>query len=118
MEASLGPFEWLWSKLVGGFEWLLERITYIYLSMWETYWAFLVDAVSLVFDLLMGLAVTLLDALGQQLNFDPQQYINALPGEVLNVMGALHLGSATLIITAAIVIRLLLQLIPFVRLGS
>lgn len=41
-----------------------------------------------------------------------------LPGEILNVLGLLGVGTAITIIGAAITIRLGLQLIPFVRLGS
>lgn len=42
----------------------------------------------------------------------------SLPGEVLNVLGLLKVGYATAIIASAIGIRLVLQLIPFTRLGS
>ena len=42
----------------------------------------------------------------------------SLPGEVLNIMGLLGVGTAVTIISAAIGIRLVLQLIPFTRLGS
>ena len=42
----------------------------------------------------------------------------SLPAEIINVLGLLGIGQAVGIITAAIAIRLTLQLIPFVRLGS
>ncbi len=41
-----------------------------------------------------------------------------VPPDVITVMQSIGLGTALGIITAAIVIRLVLQLIPFVRLGS
>lgn len=40
------------------------------------------------------------------------------PADVMNILALLGVGQAVAIITAAITIRLLLQLIPFVRLGS
>jgi hypothetical protein len=42
----------------------------------------------------------------------------SLPGDIVNIMGLLGFGDAANIIMTAISIRLLLQLIPFVRLGS
>lgn len=41
-----------------------------------------------------------------------------VPPEVMTVVQAIGLGTALTIITGAIMIRLVLQLIPFVRLGS
>lgn len=41
-----------------------------------------------------------------------------LPGEIMNVLALLGVGTAITIILTAIAIRLGLQLIPFVRLGS
>lgn len=41
-----------------------------------------------------------------------------LPSEIMNVLGLLGVGTAITIILSAIGIRLALQLIPFVRLGS
>lgn len=41
-----------------------------------------------------------------------------LPGEILNILGLLGIGTCITIISSAIAIRLALQLIPFVRLGS
>jgi len=41
-----------------------------------------------------------------------------LPAEILNVMGLMRIGECMTIIVTALGIRLLMQLIPFVRLGS
>lgn len=46
------------------------------------------------------------------------QSAGTLPASILNILGLLGVGTAISIITAAILIRLALQLIPFVRLGS
>lgn len=42
----------------------------------------------------------------------------SLPGEIVNILGLLGVGTAIGIIASAIGIRMALQLIPFVRLGS
>lgn len=42
----------------------------------------------------------------------------SLPSEVMNILALIGVGTAITIITAAIGVRLVLQLIPFTRLGS
>jgi hypothetical protein len=42
----------------------------------------------------------------------------SLPPSIINVLGYLGIGQAVVIISGALLIRLTLQLIPFVRLGS
>lgn len=49
---------------------------------------------------------------------DISQYLTAIPSEVSWVMSAIGLPQALSIILASLVARLLLQLIPFTRLGS
>lgn len=71
-----------------------------------------------LFDMLMTFAVGLLNGLAATLDFNPGQYISALSPELVNIMGLIRIGEAMTIIGSAIIIRLLLQLIPFVRLGS
>jgi hypothetical protein len=72
-----------------------------------------------VFDALMDVVVLAVDAIGALSDvFDITQYTNSLPSDVLNIMGLIGLGTCTQMIATAIAIRLLLQLIPFVRLGS
>lgn len=50
--------------------------------------------------------------------FDPSAYFNALPQPLVNAASYIHLPQALAIIVAALAIRFLLQLIPFIRLGS
>jgi len=50
--------------------------------------------------------------------FSPATYFSALPAEVVAVIGVIGLAEAVAIIVAAIVIRIALQSIPFVRWGS
>lgn len=42
----------------------------------------------------------------------------SLPSEIINVLGLLGIGAASGVIVATIGIRLVLQLVPFTRLGS
>lgn len=95
--------------------WLLALVVAIFAATWL-----------LGTDLFAWLFEQLLDALIEILNafqpdftlFNPAQYINALPAEVVQMVGFLRVGEALAIIGAAIIIRIGLQLIPFTRLGS
>lgn len=72
-----------------------------------------------LFDAFMSLAVTILNGMGDLFSaLDVTQYISAIPADVANVMSLIGLGTAMGMIITAISVRLLLQLIPFVRLGS
>lgn len=80
-------------------------------------WDIFTDAVAYVFDKLLSFAVSALSAL----DVTGISGINAwgsLPADVSNILGLIGLGQCMGIIAAAIGIRLVMQLIPFVRLGS
>lgn len=49
---------------------------------------------------------------------DATSYWNYLPSTAINVLGAIGLHYAMSIVISALLIRFVLQLIPFVRLGS
>lgn len=77
------------------------------------------DAAIWLFDSFMSLAVTVLGGMGDMFSaLNVAQYISAIPPDVQNVLALIGLGECTGMIIVAIGIRLLLQLIPFVRLGS
>lgn len=60
-----------------------------------------------------------LDGVGAMLQpFGIQQLFDALPPDVLGMMNAIGLPEALGMIISAITVRLFMQLIPFVRLGS
>lgn len=51
-------------------------------------------------------------------NLSLAEYINMLPSEAVNILSIVGFAEATAMIAAALLVRFLLQLIPFVRLGS
>ena len=108
----------MWSELV---DWLL--------SWWDAIKLFLKNCLLTILDLfkelfmwlfdsLLSLATTALDGLGSYLDFNPAEYISALPPEVTNYMGLIGVNTAVSIIISAVILRMILQLIPFTRLGS
>lgn len=71
------------------------------------------------FDSVMGLAVMLLGGMGDVFSsLNVAQYINGIPSDVASVLSLIGLSEATGMIIIAITIRLMLQLVPFTRLGS
>lgn len=77
------------------------------------------DAVFFILELLLEIVGLLLNGLGSLFDaINLAQYISAIPSDVANIMGLIGLGQAMSIIVAAIGVRVALQLIPFVRLGS
>ncbi|SHF27719.1 Protein of unknown function [Lampropedia hyalina DSM 16112] len=102
--------KWLESVL----QWFFDLVV----DVLDAIWLMLQDLFSWASEEILDLIFELID----QLDFsDLEKYSSAwgdLPSEMLNVLGLLGIGDACVVIIAAIGIRLILQLIPFVRLGS
>lgn len=95
--------------------WLIDILMSFALTIFEL----IKDAFLIIFDMFLGLTVVLLDGVGTAMqSIEITQYFSALPGEVQGVLAAVGLGEAVGLIVAALGIRILLQLIPFTRLGS
>lgn len=108
---------------------MLESIGNYFNGLWESFLDWGEKLVNTLFDMLkdvflwltdtiLAFVVGLLDVLGQSIDFNPGDYISALPSEITNIIGVLGLNTCMTIIISAILIRLTLQIIPFTRLGS
>lgn len=109
-----GLFTQLFSKISSVLGWFAA----LAVAIFEAMYLMLKDVFSWIFDSVLSVAVTAISAIDTS-SITP--YINSagsLPGQLLNILGLLGVGQAITIISAAIVIRLGLQLIPFTRLGS
>jgi len=94
-------------------DWLLGLVKGIFESVWD----FCQDGVCWVVDKLLSFVVSLLGGIDTS-GISAVGSWSSLPAEILNILGLLGFGQCMGIIGAAILIRLGLQLIPFVRLGS
>lgn len=90
----------------------------LFVAVFKAGWDMLSDLVCWGFDGLLGIAVTAMNAVDLSGLNGAFGAWSQLPHEMLNVMGLMGLGAASAIVVAALGIRLLLQLIPFTRLGS
>lgn len=117
---------WLKGMLSDFFDWiagwlqsLLEWVVDLFKTAFKTAWAMLQDLVVWVLDSIFDLVIYMIEGLGLAFDFlDVTQYITALPPEVANMLSLVGIPQAMFIIAAAIVAKLILQIIPFTRLGS
>lgn len=96
------------------FENLANFVKDIFISIWDLvkdffYW---------IFDTMINLVVLAVESIDVSGITSQTGAFGSLPAEILNVAGLLHLGTCMTIIFSAITVRLILQLIPFTRLGS
>lgn len=99
----------------GLFGWVLVQLKSFLLTLWDI----LTDILLMVVDLFMSVGLYALEGMSEGLELvNITNYINDMPVEVLGIVNAIGLGEAIGMIMAAGTVRLLMQLIPFVRLGS
>jgi len=114
-------FEWLRNTTKKLFDWLDSIVEWAYkllLDVLLAAWDIITDAFIWAIEQCLSVVQFLLSQLDLS---GLQGYSSAwgsLPSEIINALGLLGIGEASLIILASIAIRLILQLIPFVRLGS
>ena len=103
-------------------QWLIDwsdRLIYQLKALALTIQVFIKDAFLWFFEQTMILSTLVLEGMGDLFSgLDITQYFSAIPPEVSWVMNQLGVGEATGMIVSAIAIRIMLQLIPFTRLGS
>lgn len=95
-----------------------ESIKDFFKAMVNTLLDMFKDLIYWLFDVTTEFALVAIDGFAGALDFNPASYFSQIPPEVSNIIGLIGLGEALVIISGAIVIRMLLQLIPFVRFGS
>jgi hypothetical protein len=106
---------WVYHAFIDFFPWFFNLLA----ALFEALGNLIEDTLSYVFEEFLKLSIYLLSNIpGVEQISDFAQYYSQLPAEVLNIMGLIGISTATEIIISAIGIRLILQIIPFTRLGS
>lgn len=107
------------SAILAKFSAVLSWVGQLFVKVFVAIWDLLKDLFCWAFDGILGIAVSALNALDLSglVPYAGNMWSGA-SGDVLNVLGLIGLGQALGIVSAAIVIRLTLQTIPFVRWGS
>ncbi|MGJ7530409.1 DUF2523 family protein [Variovorax sp. GB1P17] len=107
-------FSMLFAKIAAVLTWIGALWAAVFVAIWLV----CKDAFSWLFEQVLKVAVSAISALDVSGLQSYASSAGTLPAEILNVLSLLGVGTAISIITAAIAIRLVLQLIPFTRLGS
>lgn len=108
---------------------MIDKVLQFFSDLFDGLLDFLRALVNTVFDMLkdlfywvvdqvVGLGMSLLSGVLGNPELSLAQYFTVLPPETRMVVARIGLVEALAVIAGAIVIRLLLQLIPFTRLGS
>lgn len=105
-------FSDLLAKIAGLAKWFLAVFKQIFVDLWHM----ITDACLWWFDAGLGLAIGAISMIDAP--FDPQTYYSIIPPDVVNMLGVIGVTQALSIVVSALIIRMILQLIPFVRLGS
>lgn len=96
---------------------LLGWIGQLFIAVFVALWDVVTDMFSWFFEQILKVVASAVQSI--DFNGLATYAQNAtLPAEIANILGLLGVGTAITIILTAIGIRLALQLIPFVRLGS
>ncbi|MDP9973676.1 hypothetical protein J2W39_004935 [Variovorax paradoxus] len=107
-------FTMLLAKIAAVLVWIGQ----LFVKCWVAVWDLVRDAACWPFEQVMKIAVKAVSAIDLSGIQPYTSMAGGLPGEIVNIMGLLGIGTCCAIIAAAIAIRLILQLIPFTRLGS
>lgn len=107
-------FSILFAKIAAVVKWLGQ----LAVAVFEAAWDLVRDAFCWPFEQLMEIVVSAIQAIDMTGLSSHVGAWGSLPSEIVNILGLLGIGTASAIIVAAIGVRLVLQLIPFVRLGS
>lgn len=102
-------------KIVNLAAWLILLV----IAMFTAWWLLGTDLGCWLVEQLLDVAIAALNAVTFDAEtFNPGAYISSMPADVVSMLGLLRVGEALAIIASACVVKVLLQLVPFTRLGS
>lgn len=110
-------FTALLAKFGSALTWIGNLFKGVFVSLWHV----VTDVFCWVFEGFLKILQGVLDALPGTQAFsllNPAQYINGMSADMVNMIGLVRVGEGLAIILAAIAVKLVLQVIPFTRLGS
>lgn len=115
MQAIVGAIQFVLGKIVAALVWIGN----LAVKVFEAVWDLLRDVPAWGFDQVLDVALLVLNAVDlSAVTGLAASSFGSIPAHVLEVAAAVGVGPSLAIIGAALVVRMALQLIPFVRLGS
>lgn len=114
MQAIVNALQFVLGKIVAAVQWIGQLVV----KAFESIWLLCQDLVCWVFESVLRLVASILGTFDFSGLAAHAGAWSGLPPQTIEVIQAIGLSTAVGIVITAIGIRLLLQLIPFVRLGS
>lgn len=114
MGAIVQALQFVLGKIVAAVQWIGQLFVLVFVALWDL----LRDLACWVFESMLDIAISALDGIDLGPLENMGNAWGQLPAMVLEVLAAIGLAEAVGLVVAAITVRLLLQLIPFTRLGS
>lgn len=110
----------LFTLLLGKITAVVGWISVLFVAIFVAFWDLITDAFSWLVEQFLDVSISAVNSmdLTELTNSAALGGWAGLPSELMNILVLIGVGTAIKIISGAIAIRLLLQLIPFVRLGS
>lgn len=109
--------EWVTSiiqRIIDSLKWFGDLAVAVFVAAWD----FVRDAFVWPFEQLLTIVASAIESIDLS-GIEPLlSAAGPLPAEIVNILQLLGIGTITAIIAAAIGIRVVLQLVPFTRLGS
>lgn len=109
-----GLFSSLFRKINDLVQWLADLVKAVFKAAWDM----VSDAFAWVFEQLLSIVESAISVLDFSMISGWLTSFDAIPAGVLEVLAASGVGTGLSIVGSALLIRMGLQLIPFVRLGS
>jgi hypothetical protein len=106
-------FTTLFAKIAAVIKWFSDLFVAVFVALYDL----LKDGASWCFEQVLDVAIDAVSGIDVS-GISAAGGWGSLPAEVVNILALIGVGEAIAIITAAIGIRLVLQLVPFTRLGS
>jgi hypothetical protein len=118
MQAIVGAIQFVINKIAALAQFFLDVGLQVFVDLWE----FITDAPVWVFEQLLDLILVILGGIAALPGFSSvstaASWFGNIPAEMLNILGLIGLGYALSIIGGALLIRFVLGLIPFIRVGG
>ena len=111
--AALGSF---FTSLLGKFAAFAKWFAAVFKQIFVDMWAMITDIGCWFVEGSLGVAASALSAIDTP--FNPQTYYGMIPAEAGQVLGLVGITQGVTIIVSALLVRFVLQTIPFVRWGS
>ena len=108
----------MFQKIMNWFYSAFDYLFYLIESFALTLLDIIKEAFYWMYEQVLTFAFSMIQSFDSVINWNPAAYFSSLPPVMINMLGLVGLGTCTQIIISSLIVRFILQTIPFVRWGS